>query len=117
MPWLFLTLSPPHPIFKSCFLYGALPKGPKSPHLGGLPLARWLSSSSRVPIAPCRLCTAHPPPNLAEQAHSMLCVSLCDVGVKPSNATTTRVDLHLGSDQLGWAKLCLCLIFLDYTQV
>ena len=40
MPWLFLTLSPPHPIFKSCFLYGALPKCPKSPHLGGLPLAR-----------------------------------------------------------------------------
>lgn len=60
MPWLFLTLSPPHPIFKSCLLYGALPKCPKSPHLGGLPLARWLSSSSRVPHSSSRLCTAHP---------------------------------------------------------
>lgn len=107
MPWLFLTLSPPHPIFKSCLLYGALPKCPKSPHLGGLPLARWLSSSSRVPHSSSRLCTAHPPlnlagePNLAEHAHRMPCGSLCDVGVKPSNATTTRVDLHL------WGQISL----------
>ena len=73
------------------FIYPNVPSPPTWGHCpwrGGCPLP------PECPIALCRLCTVHPPLNLAEHVHSMLRVSLCDVGVKPSNATTTRVDLH-----------------------
>lgn len=79
----------------------------------------WLSSSSQATSSSmwaAHLSASAKPGRCSEHANTALPASLCDIGLKPLKATTTKIDqqgFSLGSDQFAWAKSCHYLIFLD----